>query len=448
MSSTKARAGGGDTGQMDKSVGAIGETLQLVQQSLQPLIEGYGNDSSFSPTDGLDFLQVKNSLLLSYLIDLTVHCRDTYGNEGKEDGDDSSSDASNDDDEDPEEQSSSSTITRLNEMKVVLDKMRGLDKKLRYQIDKLMAADSSATSFATGAENDDDAGDVQQGPSVPEDPLQFRPNPKSLEQDSSSDDDSSEGDDEENADDSENDGSDEDDDDEDLKAARATLSMARGDGKKKRQKPTDGDEDDGKTALYRAPRLTSVPYAHDIKQKKQEKLQQAKRRMRTSEVAQMLKTQYGDTPEQEDIFGGGDLGKQRAAARRMAERDAEKTKYEESTFVRLTQSREEKKERKRLMRQEQSNLSALSSNLNNLVGDNDFDDDNDDGGDGEMPMLPPSPFDNDGGGQRGNSRGKRRGGATGGGRGNKKAKNSLQAALFSSGGGSEKSKKKKSKKKY
>ena len=242
-----------ETDNMSKPVGALDETLQLVQKSLQPLIEGYRNDSSFSPNDGLDFLHVKNSLLLSYLIELTVHLRDTHGGGGdgddeakSEDDDDSDSNSSADESGDEEEgakqhqkaSSSSSTITRLNEMKVVLDKMRGLDKKLRYQIDKLMTADSTSTSFATGGaqpEDDDNEHADQQGPSnvnVPEDPLQFRPNPKSLEQDSSSDDDD---DDDDDGDDSDIDGShdgdnSDDDEDEDLRAARATLSIARGDG--------------------------------------------------------------------------------------------------------------------------------------------------------------------------------------------------------------------------
>lgn len=53
---------------------------------------------------------------------------------------------------------------RLLETRTVLDKTRPLEKKMRYQLDKLLAA--TTTSFATGNPND---------------PLTFRPNPNALE---------------------------------------------------------------------------------------------------------------------------------------------------------------------------------------------------------------------------------------------------------------------------
>jgi hypothetical protein len=77
-------------------------------------------------------------------------------------------------------------------------------------------------------------------------------------------------------------------------------------------------------------------------------------------LAQTLRSEYGDAPEQADVLGGTTCGKQREATSRMAERESEKISIEEDNMIRLVTSRKEKKERKRLMREESSNLSAIA----------------------------------------------------------------------------------------
>ncbi len=309
---------------------SLKETAQKVQLALLPSIQAHVCNEEFSKSDGLDFLDVKNGLMISYLIDLVIHIRDKgNGDQG------------------------TMSLNRLNEMKVALDKLRGLDKKLRYQIDKLLAANTTASEYALGGDNKASL----------DDPLQFRPDPKALDQHGEED---SSGDDSDDADRALHyDKVGEDASagpkgykDDDLEAARATLSLA----KSKRGRPKE-EEDDG---IYRAPRTTAVPYAFDQEQKEKEKEKRTRRRMRATELAQTLRAQYGEAPEQEDIRGGSDIGKQRAAARRLAEHEAEKTKYEEDVMVRLPASRKDKKEKRRLMRQEGSNLAAIAD-LGNLV---------------------------------------------------------------------------------
>jgi U3 small nucleolar ribonucleoprotein protein LCP5 len=379
-----------ENGGSKQAVASLQETSQKIKGALLPSIEAHVNNNDFSRKDGLDFLDVKNSLLLSYLIDMTVYLRDK--NSGK---------------------SNEKTLHRLTEMKTVLDKMRGLDKKLRYQIDKLLAANTSATTFAAGGDN------------APEDPLQFRPDLRALKGDSGD----SSGSDEE--------GGQASDADDDLAAARATMAMAKG------RKRRDEEEPDG---VYRAPRLTAVPYTHDQEGKEKEKEKRAKRRMRATELAQTLRTQYGDAPEQEDIHGGSDYGKQRAAARRLADKEAEKVRYEEDAMIRLTTSRKDKKEKNRQMRQEGSNLAAISD-LGNLVRETQAFGRDDDSGDEAIPEPPRHTPEHPPANQRYDN-GKRRRGEpenTGGRpvkKGNiGKAKNSFQAALYNTEGGKQKKKK-------
>ncbi|KAL3944323.1 MAG: hypothetical protein SGBAC_001616 [Bacillariaceae sp.] len=307
----------------DKSTTAasLEETSRKVDASLLPSIEKAISSKTFAKEDMLDFFNVKNSLVASYMIDLTLYIRNK--NSGKVD---------------------EKNIRRLTEMKIVLDKMRGLDKKLRYQIEKLLNAATPASTFAA-------AGDNNFGP---EDPLQFRANPESLENEVEGiSDDLNDGEDLEQSG-----GEDGDDDDADLQAARRTLSLSK-DKKQHR-------EDESESGLYQAPRLAAVPYTHDVEGKHKEKERRAKRRLRATELAQTLRAEYGDAPEQEDMHGGSDYGKQRAAARRLAEREAEKVGAEEAGMVRLITSKKDKKEKKRILRMESSNLGAISD-LSNLV---------------------------------------------------------------------------------
>ena len=153
-----------------------------------------------------------------------------------------------------------------------------------------------------------------------------------------------------------------------------------------------------------------------------------------SELAQALRAEYGDAPEQEDMHGGSDYGKQRAAARRLAQREAEKTRAEEAGMVRLMTSKKDKKEKKRILRMESSNLGAIAD-LQNLVRETrDFgrDDGSDDDVGGDALMDDNTERYHNGKRARGRDLlgerpTKRRGKPA-------KAKNSLQAALYATEG--------------
>ena len=146
---------------------------------------------------------------------------------------------------------------------------------------------------------------------------------------------------------------------------------AAGSKKKKKAHDEDDDEEEDDDGVYRAPRLTAVPYTHDKRDVQAERERRQRRKMRASELAQTLRAQYGEAPEQEDTRGGAELGHQREASRRLAEREKEKARYEEDNMVRLVTSRKEKKERKRMMREENSNLAAIAD-LGNLMRESQF----------------------------------------------------------------------------
>uniref|UniRef100_A0A7S4ADI3 Sas10 C-terminal domain-containing protein n=1 Tax=Pseudo-nitzschia australis TaxID=44445 RepID=A0A7S4ADI3_9STRA len=470
------------------TVDALKETLKKVEASLLPAVDSFCVGSSTSKNAsanddddvklplpskrGLDFMHAKNTLLLSYLIDLTVHLRDTADTVVDVDTtDEESKEAENGGAKKKQQQERQRR--RLLEMRTVLDKSRGLDKKLRYQIDKLLSSLTDSSAFATGNYGSDDDGSGNIGDNGQDDPLRHRPDPKSMldsdEDDDSADDDSADGD------GNDGDSADDMDEDDDLAAARATLSMSKqAKTKKKKQDDDDDEEDDednnGARKKYIAPRLTAVPYTHDVADKRLEKEKRQRRKLRSTELAQTLRQQYGDQPETEDVFGGGNselYGKQRSASRALAQKEAERTEFEESTMIRLTTSRKDKKEKKRVERMMEggANLAQIA-NLGNLVRETEAfgrdDDGNSDDDDQNREEALQSYMTGDqsgnkssGGGGSRHANGKRRrdptvenSNANGAGRRLKmgkrpRAKNSVQAALYGSRSGSSTSKGKK-----
>lgn len=362
------------------------ETTHKVEASLRVNIERHvaltattssaavAGSSSSASFGGLDFLDVKNSLLLSYLIDLTVYLRHTSLQRSRR--------RNQSDHREFPPSAVASLRHRLTVQRAALDKIRILDRKLRYQIDKLLQSHATSSSYAVGG------GGGAAHPTIEDDPLEYRPDAEALlrdgnddtssSSDSGNDTDNDDGNrrdsgDMEESDQANSDGEDDDeDDDRDLAAARLTVTLSKNaqSAKKSREPPND-PTNDPTTTLYRAPRLAAVPYAHDAEDQQAKLDQRARRRLRAGELAATLRhhaTGGGDNtaPDVDDVRGGAELGRQRESARRWAEREREKTQYEEDAMIRLTITRQEKKQQKRLMRQETSNLAAIAD-LGNLV---------------------------------------------------------------------------------
>jgi len=333
---------------------AVDETRKKVSSSLLPSIKNHVDNDKFEKTDGLDFLEAKNGIMLSYMIDLTLLVR----LKSSKDADDNT-------------EKIEACLARLREMKVVLEKVRPLEKKMRYQLDKLLAMSASSSVFAaanmssSAVENRDD-GDDTGAAADNSDPLAFRPNPEFM---LGKDDDGDASSDNEMVNDSDDDDSGE-EDDEELIAARAALSAGR--SKKETNYSRAGGRDDDVTVesqgVYKAPRLAAVPFAEKEHQldKEERMLKIQRKRMQKSEFLSTLKSTFGDAPEEDDFDGGAALGKQRETARRYNERQNEKTQFEEDGMIRLAVSRKEKKQFKKIMRDEVSNLNSIAD-IGNLT---------------------------------------------------------------------------------
>lgn len=254
-----------------ESVPVHGEQVSSLVKKMSERVES----GELCTAKGISFLECKNHLLLSYLINLTCVTMKKFSGE-KIEGDES--------------------IDRLIENRTVLEKIRSVDHKLKYQIDKLVKTATTGTASYN-------------------DPLRFKPNPDALvsKPDEGTDDD------EESEDD--------------------------GNGVMKRTK----EEHQKK---YIPPKLAAMHYEGDETEKQRiERLtERAKKRALSSSVMQELRREYFDGPE--EIF--------ESTVTKMKEDKEKRHQqtYEEEYLVRLQMPKKRGRERQNMA--VMSNLDQLT----------------------------------------------------------------------------------------
>ncbi|KAI1888997.1 hypothetical protein AGOR_G00174520 [Albula goreensis] len=250
---------------------------------------------AYHTSKGLSFLDLRYQLLLFYLQDITHLI--TIKSDGGSVKD-------------------NSALHRLVTIRTVLEKMRPLDQKLRYQIDKLVRTALTGSL----AEND---------------PLQFQPNPENLISKLSE---SEESENEENA--------------------------AKSSGKK---------ECSGVSKKYVPPRIAPMHYEGDMTEadRQKDKADKLRRAALRSSLIQELRQQYSDTPE--EIRDRSDF-----QTERQSREELHRKEYEESMMVRLAVPRREKNMRKRGMMGMSSQLNSITrfSDITALTGGEGPDGDN------------------------------------------------------------------------
>ncbi|XP_029002259.1 neuroguidin [Betta splendens] len=241
------------------------EQVASVTSHIRDLLTKVKN-GAFKTSKGLSFLDLRYHLLLFYLQDLThLISLKTEGEKIKD----------------------SEALTRVVTIRTVLEKMRPLDHKLKYQIDKLVR------TAVTGhlAEND---------------PLHLRPNPQNLMSKLSE--------------------SEQSEDEEQPKVA-SDKPAAHYSGKK-----------------YVPPKIAPVHYDGDMTEadRKKAKMERQRRAALRSSVIQELRQQYSDAPE--EIRERRDF-----QSERQSREDMHRKNFEESMMVRLNVPKAQKNARRRGM---------------------------------------------------------------------------------------------------
>ncbi|XP_035981150.1 neuroguidin isoform X1 [Fundulus heteroclitus] len=243
-------------------------------------------DGAFKTSKGLSFLDLRYNLLLFYLQDLThLITIKTEGGKIKD----------------------SDALSRVVAIRTVLEKMRPLDHKLKYQIDKLVR------TAVTGSLTEND-------------PLQLRPNPENLISKLSESEDSGD----------------------EANEAASDKRAAHSSGKK-----------------YVPPKIAPVHYDGDMTEADRKKAQAERQRRAAlrSSVIQELRQQYSDAPE--EIRDRRDFQSERESREELHRKN-----YEESMMVRLNMPKHERTARKRSTMAMSGQLSGIThfSDITALTG--------------------------------------------------------------------------------
>lgn len=199
------------------------------------------------------------------------------------------------------------SIDRLIELRTILEKIRPIDHKLRYQVDKLVKTAVTGTVNAS-------------------DPLNFKANPDNLADD-------------------------DDDDESDVESDEDEKPKSR---KKKTKDGDEDDEDQDKVKKYVPPKITPMPYDEDTVAEKETKMRErVRKRALNSTLIDEWKEEFLDTP----IEISGSSRAQQMVQKEMRERE----RYEEDNLVRLPMTKEEKQRMKRL-----STMGNLGDELTNF----------------------------------------------------------------------------------
>ncbi|XP_012708840.2 neuroguidin isoform X2 [Fundulus heteroclitus] len=243
-------------------------------------------DGAFKTSKGLSFLDLRYNLLLFYLQDLThLIGIKTEGGKIKD----------------------SDALSRVVAIRTVLEKMRPLDHKLKYQIDKLVR------TAVTGSLTEND-------------PLQLRPNPENLISKLSESEDSGD----------------------EANEAASDKRAAHSSGRK-----------------YIPPKIAPVHYDGDMTEADRKKAQAERQRRAAlrSSVIQELRQQYSDAPE--EIRDRRDFQSERESREELHRKN-----YEESMMVRLNMPKHERTARKRSTMAMSGQLSGIThfSDITALTG--------------------------------------------------------------------------------
>ncbi|XP_055597402.1 neuroguidin [Uranotaenia lowii] len=253
----------------------VGNTLQRVKTG------------ELSTEYGLNFLEIKYHMLLNYLINLTyVVLRKCSGHKIEKDP----------------------SIDRLIEIRTVLEKIRPIDYKLRYQIDKLV---KTAVTGNAGTAND---------------PTSFKANPGNL---SSQLPEAAEGG---------ADGEDGSSGDESDSSAKVMEKLRKA---KKAAAGGKSTEVSSSNDVYVPPKHMAVPYEEDSRAERSRKqLERARKRALGSSLIQDLKDEFLDTPLE--------ISSSSRALQVLSRKEREREEYEEKYLTRLPITKADKHRSRKL----------------------------------------------------------------------------------------------------
>jgi U3 small nucleolar RNA-associated protein 3 len=233
----------------------INPVKQLVKQVVASNPEGVNDEL-------VQYLEVKQQLLLSYCTNLVFYM--LLKSQGKS-------------------VRNHPVMRQLLDLRYVMEKLRSLDGKLKYQIDRLAKAAASGEDAAQAISRS-------------------RPNAMNL-----------------------------------MVRGGDSGEEEESNGSNSEVESDDGNKIASKNGVYRPPRLEAAPFRDNDKEyeRAKEKLSNKRKKLKNSEIMESLREEFSAAPEQSSSTG---VGNDSADLKALAEEAEERRKFEEDRFVRLVRS--------------------------------------------------------------------------------------------------------------
>ena len=310
---------------IQKSVTALSTSVKAFEKDVVEAASSDPSGNPFTYPDGISLLTVKNDAMLDYLHHVVAICITRISGRSLASSGSSSS-----------AQGPSDLVQGLVKLRLMLEKLRPLEGRLKYQVDKLLRAAADAdkevllgrskpTATKTkkskaGGSSDEDADDAS------DDDLAFRPNPSAFMQDK----------------------------------VRATAKSSKLNGASRRKSSgrdssSDSGSDqneDGKTAVYRPPKLVPMAYDPDARTNKKDPRFASEKSAsitRNSALLSDLTAGMSSNPYEASSGGVGVGGRGKLASNTSsrAKALARMEEFEEENFTRLVMSKKDARKRRR-----------------------------------------------------------------------------------------------------
>lgn len=297
-------------------------SLQDVRGTLRPLLRK-AKCRQLITKEGLSFLDTKNQLLVAYLTYLSYYVLlKTHGVAVTD----------------------HPVIERLVEVRLLLEKLKPIDDRLRLQINRLLQLAHEKSV------KDADAGDEEFAPA--------RPRPDLLL------------------------GVGEERDDADASTEEEEREKPKG------KKASRSNEDEGKQ-VYKPPKILAMEYhaedqVNKVKEKAERELRRAAERLKRSELVRAVREEVGDAPEEVGIEQWIQVQQSRLGSAASIAKQRAREAFEEENMVRLSMSKKDRKERQMSKKLEEhqrrmtvgttlGELTAFSESTLDALGDDDED---------------------------------------------------------------------------
>ena len=267
-----------DSPELIDMLGDFGDKMGEVTAVLEPLLQRV--ERGGAPTaGGLSYLEVKHQLLLNYCINVVFYLLLKARGVSV---------------------ASHPVVAQLVELRTTMEKLRPLDAKLKYQVDKLLKAAARAEANGGGG---------GEGMAFAEDdPMSFKPNPNAL------------------------------------------VSRDGGGG----EDDDEAEDDDDDNQVYQVPKMAAVHYAETERasERAEKEARRRKKRMEKSAMLRDMREELSDAPKS--------VAKNDLRDARVDAEEREKQKFEEDRFIRLVPTRKEK-QRKKKMERDAFKMDSLAS---------------------------------------------------------------------------------------